>query len=60
MLALKPLMLSPAIVTVLPVPTLLSLKVPVAPAVFKVTVSPLTTPTRAALVVFSVAVVVLS
>src|SRR5207248_6810501 len=44
-------------VTVLPVPTFLSANAPVALPVLTVTVSPLTTPESAALVVFRVAVV---
>ena len=47
----------PVAVTVLPLATVLSPKAPVAPALLMVTVSPLTTPFRVALVKFNVAVV---
>ncbi len=50
----------PATVTVFPVPTFLSEKVPVAPVATRVMVSPETTPTGAALAVFRVAFVVAS
>jgi hypothetical protein len=44
-------------VTAIPVPTDEVAKVPIAPAVFKVAASPAMTPTRTALPVFNVAVV---
>jgi len=50
--ASAPPMVNPEMVTVLPVPMLLSEKTPVAEAVFNVTVSPETTPKRAAPAVF--------
>ena len=58
MAASAPPKLRPDTVTVLPVPMFLSAKAPAAEALFRVTVSPPTTPTRAALSVSSVAVVV--
>ena len=58
--ALVPLRVNPATVTVLLVPTFLSLKVPVAAAAFRVTESPLTTPANVAPAVFSVAELVAS
>ena len=57
MAASVPLVVSPLIVTVLAVPAVLLAKLPVALALFKVTVSPLTAPARAALPTLSVAVV---
>ncbi len=56
----EPLIVKPDTVTVLAVPTFLSAKTPVAPAVLSVTVSPDSTPTRAAPATFNVAVVVRS
>ena len=53
-------MVKPVVVTVIPLATSLLANVPVAPLVPSVTVSPLNTPTRDALPVFRVAVVVLS
>ena len=51
-------MVRPETFTVLTVPTVLLVNAPVALPVFKFTVSPLTTPTNAALPVLSVAVFV--
>ncbi len=56
--ASAPLRVSPAIATILPGPTFLFTKLPVAPVVTRVTTSGPTTPTRTALPVFIVAVVV--
>src|SRR5258706_496673 len=52
-----PLIVKPETVTFLPVPTVLLLNVPAALPVLSVTASPDTTPTNAALLVLSVAVV---
>src|SRR5262249_62081089 len=52
-ISLAPLIVSPLTVIVLPVPTFLSAKLPVALPVLSVTLSPLTTPTNAALPVRS-------